>query len=101
MAPNETVGCRLVNGRWLYLDSTDAPTFQLFPDNIVGYDTGIIHYLDDARGKPEGPIDVIDCEGMSVMPGMIDSHVHVTASSADLRKPAFMTPSLLLSLIHI
>ena len=26
---------------------------------------------------------------------MIDSHVHVTASSADLRKPAFMTPSLL------
>ena len=96
MAPNETtVGCRLVNGRWLYLDSTDAPTFQLFPDNIVGYDTGIIHYLDDARGKPEGPIDVIDCEGMSVMPGMIDSHVHVTASSADLRKPAFMTPSLL------
>jgi imidazolonepropionase-like amidohydrolase len=32
---------------------------------------------------------------MTVMPGMIDSHVHVTASSADLRKPAFMTPSLL------
>ena len=73
---------------------SDAPTFQLFPDNIVGYDTGIIHYLDDARGKPEGPIDVIDCEDVGDA-AMIDSHVHVTASSADLRKPAFMTPSLL------
>ena len=97
MAPNETVGCRLVNGRWLHLNSTDDPTFESLPV-FVGYDTGIIHSLDvslPGYKKPEGPLDEIDCEGMSVMPGMIDSHVHVTASSADLRKPAFMTPSLL------
>mmetsp|Transcript_5326 Transcript_5326/g.21772 ORF Transcript_5326/g.21772 Transcript_5326/m.21772 type:complete len:465 (+) Transcript_5326:40-1434(+) len=101
MAPNETVGCRLVNGRWLHLDPTDDPTFESLPV-FVGYDTGIIHSLDQpcvpvypGYEKPEGPLDEIDCEGMSVMPGMIDSHVHVTASSADLRKPAFMTPSLL------
>lgn len=100
MAPNETVGCRLVNGRWLHLHVTADPTFESLP-LLVGYDTGIIHQLDVDPcvpweiKKPEGPLDVIDCEGMSVMPGMIDSHVHVTASSADLRKPAFMTPSLL------
>ena len=99
MAPNETVGCRLVNGRWLHLDyENNDPKYQSLPV-FVGYDTGIIHSLDVsvpyAYKKPEGPLDVIDCEGMSVMPGMIDSHVHVTASSADLRKPAFMTPSLL------
>ena len=47
----------------------------------------------DCNGMPVK--HYIDCDGMTVMPGMIDSHVHVTASSADLRKPAFMTPSLL------
>ena len=53
----------------------------------------------DPRGAVLAPVtnlfgecDDIDCQGMTVMPGMIDSHVHVTASSADLRKPAFMTP---------
>lgn len=29
------------------------------------------------------------------MPGLIDSHVHVTASSANLRMPSTMPPSLL------
>jgi len=93
-----------VNGRWLYLDSTDAPPKYLSrPPFLVRYDTGIIRttseryertgWLDDVDDI--SPLDEIDCEGMSVMPGMIDSHVHVTASSADLRKPAFMTPSLL------
>ena len=62
----------------------------------------------DPRGSILAPVspnlyahlfDDIDCQGMTVMPGMIDSHVHVTASSADLRKPAFMTPSLLYALL--
>ena len=37
----------------------------------------------------------VDCRGMTLMPGLIDSHVHVTASSANLRMPSTMPPSLL------
>ena len=39
-------------------------------------------------------VERVDCDGLAVMPGMIDSHVHVTASSANLRMPASMPPSL-------
>jgi imidazolonepropionase-like amidohydrolase len=43
----------------------------------------------------EADVDTsIDCGGRVLMPGMIDSHVHVTASSANLRMPASMPPSL-------
>ena len=36
----------------------------------------------------------VECGGMTAMAGLIDSHVHVTASSANLRMPASMPPSL-------
>ena len=38
---------------------------------------------------------VIDCVGMTLMTGLVDSHVHVTASSANLRMPSAMPASLL------
>ena len=92
MAPRSR-SCRLLNGKWLHLgqDGCLKPEHFVFEPN-------------DPRGSILAPVspnlyahlfDDIDCQGMTVMPGMIDSHVHVTASSADLRKPAFMTPSLL------
>ena len=31
---------------------------------------------------------VVDCVGMTLMTGLVDSHVHVTASSANLRMPS-------------
>lgn len=36
----------------------------------------------------------LDCEGRLVLPGLIDCHVHVTASSSDLRSPGSLPPSL-------
>jgi len=85
MAPR---GCRLYNGKWLHLGQDGclkAEDFMFEPDDpVLAPVTNLLRECDE-----------IDCQGMTVMPGMIDSHVHVTASSADLRKPAFMTPSLL------
>ena len=51
---------------------------------------------DQPSGDEVGDVEVerIDCGGRTVMPGLIDSHVHVTASSANLRLPASMPPSL-------
>lgn len=59
-------------------------------DNPVIEDCGLI-----PEDVLEGSFDTIDCHGMTLMPGLIDSHVHVTASSANLRMPSTMPPSLL------
>ena len=51
--------------------------------------------FDVGRSQPfEGP-QHLDCRDLTLMPGLIDSHVHVTASSANLRMPSTMPPSLL------
>ena len=51
--------------------------------------------FDVGHSQPfEGP-QHLDCRDLTLMPGLIDSHVHVTASSANLRMPSTMPPSLL------
>lgn len=49
---------------------------------------------DDPPHPHGGQVERIDCAGRVLMPGLIDSHVHVTASSANLRMPASMPASL-------
>ena len=51
---------------------------------------------DAAAGRPEGDVEVVDVTGLTVMPGLIDAHCHVTlgepASNDELfhhRDPAF------------
>src|SRR6185295_8032410 len=41
----------------------------------------------DVSGKPiKAPgADVVDCGGRTMMPGLIDSHVHVTLSEVNIR----------------
>ena len=40
---------------------------------------------------------LVDCEGLVLIPGLIDGHVHVTASSSDLRSAAGMPHSLVVA----
>jgi imidazolonepropionase-like amidohydrolase len=48
----------------------------------------------DVRRLVQQAQEVVQCGGLTLMPGLLDAHVHVTASSADLRAPAALAPSL-------
>ena len=97
---------RLENVRILHVDKEakrDAIASLSASLHAVTVCEGKIHRIKpfnpDAPHAPPPPdaldAEVIDCGGRVLMPGLIDSHVHVTASSANLRMPASMPPSLL------
>jgi imidazolonepropionase-like amidohydrolase len=49
---------------------------------------GTIADVSDSNSPaPEGA-DIVECNGRTLMPGLIDAHVHVYASSVDLRRTA-------------
>lgn len=66
------------------------------PANVVVTDDIITHVESGAPAfELEGTYQSLDCGELTLMPGLIDAHVHVTASSANLRMPSTMPPSLL------
>ena len=59
----------------------DATMEEARPGNIL-IEGGVIREVN--AGTPAGECDVIDAEGRTVMPGLIDCHVHVVASLMDI-----------------
>jgi imidazolonepropionase-like amidohydrolase len=53
-------------------------------DGDVIVDEGVIKEVSAGRTSYSGEADVIDCGGRVLMPGLIDAHVHVYASSVSL-----------------
>ena len=73
----------------------DAKVFDgwsevLRPASDVLVADGIIQQVSERRLPADTRTEVIDCKGHVLMPGMIDAHVHVYASSIDLpvKRPA-------------
>lgn len=61
----------------------DVETLRLVPDTSVLVRDGRIEAMGPGLPVPEGA-QVIDARGMTVMPGLIDCHVHVVASRLNL-----------------
>ncbi|CAB5714754.1 dihydroorotase [Delftia tsuruhatensis] len=76
---------RILDTRNLRLDSTQAVLIQ----------AGVIEKIGGADLSCEGALE-IDARGMTLMPGLIDCHVHVMASSFDLGAVARMPNALAL-----
>jgi imidazolonepropionase-like amidohydrolase len=55
-------------------------------DADVLVEGGLIREVSNGRLDYKGEADVIDCAGRTLMPGLIDAHVHVYAASVNLMK---------------
>jgi imidazolonepropionase-like amidohydrolase len=71
---------------------TDATRPEPRLGNVLVED-GIIRDVEARAGTAEGR-EVIDCRGRTLMPGLVDSHVHVVASSMDLTANAQLPDAL-------
>jgi imidazolonepropionase-like amidohydrolase len=62
---------------------------------VVALDGKIAHIVTSANKESYAPLSrySFDCEGSYVMPGLIDCHVHVTASTANFAVLERTTPS--------
>ncbi|HYA48453.1 MAG TPA: amidohydrolase family protein [Burkholderiales bacterium] len=72
----------------------DVVAGKLLPDRRVIIRGGTIERVEPSRaqgGSTEGAT-VIDVKGRTVMPGLCDAHVHVTAWTADLQELARVSP---------
>lgn len=69
----------------------DVRAGTLVPDQSVVAVDGRIREIDGSARTPEGA-RTLDAKGMVVTPGLIDGHVHVTASTADLGAQAEHSP---------
>ncbi|MFJ1300025.1 amidohydrolase family protein [Pseudomonadota bacterium AL_CKDN230030165-1A_HGKHYDSX7] len=85
MKPVIVKNCRILNTRTLVLDG---------PSNVLLEDGMISRISSDELAHPDA--DVIDAGGKTLMPGMIDCHVHVVASSFNLGRVAAMPNALAL-----
>jgi imidazolonepropionase-like amidohydrolase len=71
----------------------DGIRFDMQPGSEVLIEEGIIREV--AQGPIASPsAEVLDLRGRTLMPGLIDCHVHVIAATADLAKNAAMPSSL-------
>jgi imidazolonepropionase-like amidohydrolase len=59
---------------------------ETLKDADVLVEGGTIREVSDGRSAYKGEADVIDCGGRTLMPGLIDAHVHVYAASVNLMK---------------
>src|SRR5436309_9718174 len=66
----------------------------------VVVEDGVIRRIGTARG-PSGPRDahVIDCQGRTLMPGLLDAHVHLALLDLDPAAEAVLPPAVLALLI--
>jgi imidazolonepropionase-like amidohydrolase len=72
----------------------DCLTFEAQPGSEVLIEDGVIREV-SARPIASSSADVIDLGGRTLMPGLIDCHVHVVAASANLGQNAAMPSSLI------
>jgi imidazolonepropionase-like amidohydrolase len=54
---------------------------------------GVIQEISDRPLTPGGDVEVIDCAGRVLMPGLIDAHVHVYAASVNLARVVRWPPA--------
>ena len=85
MKPVIVKNCRILNTRTLVLDG---------PSNVLLEDGMISRISSDELAHPDA--EVIDAGGKTLMPGMIDCHVHVVASSFNLGRVAALPNALAL-----
>jgi len=71
----------------------DVVAGGLVPDRHVRVVDGKIAEIADRHLKPVRDEPVIDLRGRTLMPGLIDCHVHVTAATADLGAMRHWAPS--------
>jgi imidazolonepropionase-like amidohydrolase len=69
----------------------DAERGELVPDQSVLVEGEHILEVGGSEVKAEGA-DVLDLRGKTLMPGLVDAHVHVTAITADLAALAEWSP---------
>jgi imidazolonepropionase-like amidohydrolase len=81
-------------GRVLFRNASvlDAERGELLPGRTVLVEGGAIAEVGEAETKPTAE-RVFDLRGMTLMPGLIDAHVHVTAITADLASMADSSPA--------
>jgi len=72
-----------------------TPRFLGKKDILIG-NTSILAIADSIPVPIGLDVDVIDCTGMKVLPGLIDAHVHIAGAGGE-GGPATRTPELLLS----
>ena len=60
----------------------DTEAATLLPDRFVVIEDGVIREVDTAPPRLDGA-RTIDVRGATLMPGMIDAHIHATAYTAD------------------
>jgi imidazolonepropionase-like amidohydrolase len=72
----------------------DCLTYEAQPGSDILIEDGVIREV-DARPIASSSADVIDLGGRTLMPGLIDCHVHVIAASANLGQNAAMPSSLI------
>ena len=74
----------------------DPEAGELAEGRAVVVEDGRVVEVDATAAVRAGDATVIDARGMTVMPGLIDAHVHVNAATADLKaleewSPAYVT----------
>jgi imidazolonepropionase-like amidohydrolase len=70
----------------------DPEAGELVPERTVLVEGGTIAEVGGTEVKSSGAA-VLDLRGMTLMPGLIDAHVHVTAITADLASMADWSPA--------
>lgn len=70
----------------------DVERGSLLGDQTVAVQGDRIAQLGDLSESMRNSARVIDCRGMTLMPGLIDGHVHATAATADLTTLAEWSP---------
>ena len=69
----------------------DVRRGELLPNRHVLIEDGKISSMSEA--KPQTDAETIDVGGRVVMPGLCDSHVHVTAATANLSAMRHWSPT--------
>ncbi|CAN7353665.1 amidohydrolase family protein [Bosea sp. LjRoot9] len=71
----------------------DLDLGELVPARTVIVENGTIREVGDGAGSPSSDSQVLDLRGRTLLPGLIDAHVHVTAFTADFGTLARSSPA--------